>query len=96
MCHFMLHTKKYAKLVPKFVRRFKNDGNVKKNTKYIFGRTDLDKLETEWKAWVLAQKDPDSVEEMIKKANKASLEKAKREAIERAKKAAAKSGGSEG
>ncbi len=61
LCYFLLHSKNkaYNKIVPKFIKRFKDRGNWKKNTDLVFKRIDLDKLEADWKAWILKLK-PDA------------------------------------
>ncbi|MCA8969266.1 MAG: DUF1570 domain-containing protein [Planctomycetes bacterium] len=80
LCHFLLHSdnKAYNDLVPRFVKRFKNDGNREKNTEYVFKRIDLAKLEEEWKAWVLAQKYDDPLKEAVDAANEAMRKKMER------------------
>ena len=58
LCQFLLHggNKKYARIVPRFIKLVENDTNMPVVTKKAFRGADLDKLETEWKAWVLTQK----------------------------------------
>lgn len=97
ICHFLLHSdnKLYNKLVPAFVKRFKNDGNREKNTQYIFGKIDLAKLEEEWKAWVLSLKADDPLGDAVKQRNEALKKKMKQDvqdAIDKAKEKAKKSG----
>ncbi|HMQ21354.1 MAG TPA: DUF1570 domain-containing protein [Planctomycetota bacterium] len=82
LCHFLLHSenKSYNDLVPRFVKRFRNDGNREKITAYIFKGVDFAKLEEEFKAWVLAQKADDPVGDAVKAANEAMIKKAEKEA----------------
>jgi hypothetical protein len=58
LCQFLLHSgnKKYARVVPKFIRLVDTDTNMPAVTKKAFRGLDLDKLEEEWKVWVLAQR----------------------------------------
>ena len=58
MCHFLMEhkNKKYRKIIPTFIKLVKNDTNVENCTERAFKGIDLDKVEEEWKAWVLAQK----------------------------------------
>jgi len=61
MCHFLMQhkNKKYRKIIPTFIKLVKDDGNVKNCTKRAFKGIDIDKVEAEWKEWVLAQKLPE-------------------------------------
>jgi Protein of unknown function (DUF1570) len=61
LCQFLLHSgnKRYERIVPRFIRLVDTDTNMPAVTKKAFHRIDLDKLEKEWKAWVLAQKLPE-------------------------------------
>ena len=58
MCHFLMEhkNKKYSKIIPTFIKLVKNDGNIEACPERAFKGIDLDKVEEEWKAWVLAQK----------------------------------------
>ncbi|MFQ5505419.1 MAG: hypothetical protein ACE5F1_11565 [Planctomycetota bacterium] len=55
LCTFLRHSgnKRYEKVVSKFVALVKNDTNMKDVTDKAFKGIDLDKLEEEWKDWVL-------------------------------------------
>jgi hypothetical protein len=61
LCQFLLHSgnKKYARIVPKFIRLVDTDTNMPAVTKKAFRGINLDKLEEEWKVWVLAQRLPE-------------------------------------
>jgi hypothetical protein len=67
LCHFFLHSKDYKDLPPEFIRSFRETKSWEKNTDAAFKKIDLAKLETEWKAWVLAQVNTDPAEEALKK-----------------------------
>jgi len=68
LCQFLMHApnKKYNKVIPKFVKRVKNDTNMKAVTDYAFRGIDLAKLEQEWKAWVLGVDENGNVKEQGK------------------------------
>lgn len=53
-CQFLLHSgnKKYAKIIPNYIRYVGNDSNYKNVTKRAFRRIDMVKLEAEFKAWI--------------------------------------------
>jgi len=53
-CQFLLHSgnKKYAKIIPNYIRYVRNDSNYAAVTKRAFKRIDMDKLESEFKAWI--------------------------------------------
>jgi hypothetical protein len=58
LCQFLLHSgnKKYAEIIPKFVRLVRDDTNMAVVTEKAFKGIDLDKLQEEWFAWIDAQK----------------------------------------
>ena len=45
-----------------FIKLVKNDGNIEACTERAFKGIDLDEVEEEWKAWVLAQKLPEGLD----------------------------------
>lgn len=53
-CQFLLHSgnKKYAKIIPNFVKYVKNDSNYEAVRKRAFKRIDMEKLNSEFKAWI--------------------------------------------
>ena len=55
LCHFLLHSgnRKYGQVIPKFIRLVRDDTNMEKITKIAFRGIDLEKLQAEWKDWVL-------------------------------------------
>ena len=57
LCQFLLHSgnKKYAKVIPTFVRLVEDDTNMKVVTEKAFKGIDLDELEAEFLEWVKAQ-----------------------------------------
>jgi len=57
LCQFLLHggNKKYARAIPKFIRLVDTDTNMRAVTKGAFRGIDLDQLEVDFKAWVMAQ-----------------------------------------
>ena len=63
LCQFLLHSgnKKYERVVKKFIRLVKDDTNMPAVTKKAFRGIDLDQLEDEWKAFILAQRFPEDV-----------------------------------
>lgn len=64
-CQFLLHSgnKKYAKVIPNFIKYVKNDTNYEAVTKRVFRRIDMEKLEADFRAWVekLAEPTADDV-----------------------------------
>lgn len=72
LCHYLLHSGKeeYEAIVPRFIKRFKDRGNWRKNTDLVFKKIDLDELERDWKAWVLAQKVDNPLREMLEQLKK--------------------------
>ncbi len=60
ICHFLMHSDnpRYRQVVPTFVKLVKNDTNMTTVTDAAFKGIDFNKLEEEWKAWVLAQRLP--------------------------------------
>ncbi len=65
LCQFLLHSgnKRYARVIPRFIRLVKDDSNFQTVTARAFKGIDLDKLEQEWKAWVLQARLPREIEE---------------------------------
>ena len=57
LCHFLQHSgnKRYARVLPKFIKLAKSDGNMDEVNRKALRGIDLDKLEAEWKAWVLGE-----------------------------------------
>jgi hypothetical protein len=53
-CQFLLHSgnKKYAKIIPNFVKYVKNDSNYEDVRNRAFKRIDMEKLDSEFKAWI--------------------------------------------
>tara|TARA_R110002072_G_scaffold269079_4_gene428235 strand:+ start:3105 stop:4124 length:1020 start_codon:yes stop_codon:yes gene_type:complete len=53
-CQFLLHSgnKKYAKIIPNFVKYVKNDSNYEDVRQRAFKRIDMVKLNTEFMAWI--------------------------------------------
>ncbi|MFK7742682.1 MAG: DUF1570 domain-containing protein [Planctomycetota bacterium] len=64
-CQFLLHSgnKKYKKIIPNFIKYVKNDSNYEDVRERAFKRIDLEKLETEFKAWIHALPTPGAEEE---------------------------------
>jgi hypothetical protein len=60
LCHFLLHSSnpRYRQVVPTFVKLSRDDTNMETVTNQAFKGIDLNKLEDEWKAWVLEQRLP--------------------------------------
>jgi len=65
LCQFLLHSgnKKYAKIIPNFVKYVRNDTNMAAVTERAFKRIDLEKLDKEFLAWVATLKLPADEEE---------------------------------
>ena len=53
-CQFLLHSgnKKYAKIIPNFVKYVKNDSNYEDVRQRAFRGIDMEKLNSEFKAWI--------------------------------------------
>ena len=64
-CQFLLHSgnKKYAKIIPNYIRYVRNDSNYEAVTERAFKRIDMEKLEAEFKAWIDKLATPGSKEE---------------------------------
>lgn len=64
MCHFLMEhkNKKYRKIIPTFIKLVKDDSNIEDCTERAFKGIDIDKVEEEWKTWVLAQKLPEGLD----------------------------------
>lgn len=56
LCHFLQHSgnKEYARVLPTFIKLAKSDGNMEEVNRKAFRGIDLQQLEADWKAWVLA------------------------------------------
>lgn len=95
MCHFLMEhkDKKYRKLIPKFIRLVKDDGNVEACTDKMFKGVDLDELEAEWREWMIQQRLPE--DELLEQLEKEE-EEAKRKAEEAARAAAEAATGANG
>ncbi len=72
LCCFMLHSKnkKYNKIVPTYVKTVRDTVMIERVFKKAFKGIDLDKLEADWKAWLLVQKlaEEDDTEALLKRA----------------------------
>jgi hypothetical protein len=55
LCQFLMHHEniRYREIIPKFVFLVKNDSNLEAVTDKVFKRIDLDKLDKEWRDWVV-------------------------------------------
>ena len=64
-CQFLLHSgnKKYAKIIPNFVKYVKNDSNYEDVRKRSFKGIDMKKLDAEFRAWIDKLSLPGSEEE---------------------------------
>ena len=64
-CQFLLHSgnKKYAKIIPNFVKYVKNDSNYEDVRKRAFKGIDLKKLDSEFRAWIDKLSLPESEED---------------------------------
>ena len=69
LCQFLLHSDnaRYRQVIPTFVKLVKNDTNMTTVTDAAFKGIDMNKLEEDWKAWVLAARLPWEKAESVKK-----------------------------